>query len=926
MRKKITIILIAICYLGLVAKAQTPYMLKNFCPSNCSGGPSGLLYIDSTLFFSSQVSNYTTQLCKSDGTSGGTVMIRNIGSYNPQPYSLTNVNGKLFFSADTLNLGRELWKSDGTASGTIMIKDINSGAGHAFPNGNTSFINLNGILIFVADDGVNGVELWKSDGTTAGTVLIKDINPGSPSSKIQNFINVNGTLFFTADNGTNGQELWKSNGTTAGTVMVKDINPTGDGVIHDNYSFQYHYFMNVNNVLFFRANDGTTGGELWKSDGTDAGTVLVKEICAGNSASSSVQYFVTYNNNLFFSAYDGSETGMWKSDGTSGGTIKISSISISTIPIISNGMLFFQSSGELWKSDGTGAGTLLVKDIITSGSSEPDKLTNVNDTLYFVALKQNTGRVLYKSDGTSAGTMTVEVNPQTINPDFLTNLNGVLFFSGYNDTYGAELWALNTVPTTVAPIAPTFLSAYAVSSSQIDLSWTDNSMNENKFIIERSPNGTNGWLIIDSVLTNYVSYSNIDLTPNTSFYYRILAKNNIGSSAYSDIANATTYSVTPPADPTNLILTGIKTTPLGKIKLDWTDNSNDESNFVVQRSTDSTYWSTQEILSQNSVSYIDSNLFQGTYFYKIIAYNQIGASGYSNVVKIKIFYPPAPTAPSNLSINVIKNTVEGKIEISWTDNSTNENGFIISRMKDSIWSSLVYDTVLANVTTYVDSVLPGGTYFYYVDSYNNDGRSYSWSYVKGTIIDTVAPATPTNLTLTPLRLVAGAVLKSIRLNWDDNSSNEDGFKVERSSDGNSGWFQTGNVTSNITTFTDTGLAPSTVYYYRVLAYNATGNSSYSDTVSVSTLTAINTLKEDIVSSTVYPNPFKHSSTLVISTEQKIFRNTELALFNMEGVKVKHLPIFSNETVIEREQLPVGMYFYTITNKKGMLSSGKIVLQ
>jgi ELWxxDGT repeat protein len=141
-----------------------------------------------------------------------------------------NIGDTVYFTADDRKYGRELWKSDGTAAGTVMVKDIRSGdVNYHFMSSNPKFLtNVNGTLYFTADDGTNGRELWKSNGTAAGTVMVKDIRSGDVnyhfmSSDPANLTNVNGTLYFTADDGTNGTELWKSNGTVAGTTLVKDI-------------------------------------------------------------------------------------------------------------------------------------------------------------------------------------------------------------------------------------------------------------------------------------------------------------------------------------------------------------------------------------------------------------------------------------------------------------------------------------------------------------------------------------------------------------------------------------------------------------------------------------------------------------------------------------------------------------------------------
>src|SRR5205823_1022287 len=161
--------------------------------------------------------------------------------------NLTNVNGRLFFTADDGTGGRELWQSDGTAAGTVLVKDINPGGAGSSPG---SLTNVNGTLLFTADDGTGARELWKSDGTAAGTaagtVLAKDINTGNAGSNPSNLTNVNGTLFFTANYWWEGWELWKSDGTAAGTTLIKDFNP-GD-------PFYYTYpsqLTNVNGTLFF---------------------------------------------------------------------------------------------------------------------------------------------------------------------------------------------------------------------------------------------------------------------------------------------------------------------------------------------------------------------------------------------------------------------------------------------------------------------------------------------------------------------------------------------------------------------------------------------------------------------------------------------------------------------------------------------------
>lgn len=145
----------------------------------------------------------------------------------------------LFFTSYHDGHGQELWKSDGTAARTMMVKDIIPGVGSSSPK---SLVNVNGILFFTAGE-ENRPKLWKSDGTAGGTRLVKDINPDSDYGTPHNLTNVDGTLFFRADDGLHGYELWKSDGTEEGTVMVKDINPGSDSSSMDSLT-------EVNDTLF----------------------------------------------------------------------------------------------------------------------------------------------------------------------------------------------------------------------------------------------------------------------------------------------------------------------------------------------------------------------------------------------------------------------------------------------------------------------------------------------------------------------------------------------------------------------------------------------------------------------------------------------------------------------------------------------------
>ena len=189
-------------------------------------------------------------------TPGSPYMVKDINTSSSSresssPSVITAVGSQVYFSAFDPRIGTELWKSNGTANGTLLVKDINA-AGSSLP---VSMLALDGALYFSADDGIHGRELWKSDGTSAGTVLIKDVNP-SGSSSPSGLIAVNGVVYFMADDGVHGNELWRSDGTEGGTALVKDINPNAGALLSPWYSPP---LVPAGGSIYFVADDGLDG-------------------------------------------------------------------------------------------------------------------------------------------------------------------------------------------------------------------------------------------------------------------------------------------------------------------------------------------------------------------------------------------------------------------------------------------------------------------------------------------------------------------------------------------------------------------------------------------------------------------------------------------------------------------------------------------
>jgi ELWxxDGT repeat protein len=228
-------------------------------------------------------------------------------------FDLTNVNGTLFFVGTTPANGDELWKSDGTAAGTTMVKDINVTPAEDENCDCEELTNVNGTLFFAATDGTHGMELWKSNGTPAGTTMVADLNTSlvDPDSSPAKLTNVGGTLFFTADDGTGGRELWKSDGTDPGTTRVQDINATPAA------GSDPEELTEVGGTVFFSADDGNSGRELWKTVGPDySSATMVANINSTAGQGSNPYSLADFGGTLFFAADDGTHgSELWKSNG-----------------------------------------------------------------------------------------------------------------------------------------------------------------------------------------------------------------------------------------------------------------------------------------------------------------------------------------------------------------------------------------------------------------------------------------------------------------------------------------------------------------------------------------------------------------------------------------------------------------------------------
>jgi chitodextrinase len=276
------------------------------------------------------------------------------------------------------------------------------------------------------------------------------------------------------------------------------------------------------------------------------------------------------------------------------------------------------------------------------------------------------------------------------------------------------------------PADPTGLSATALSSSSIELTWTDNSSDEDGFDIYRSLSSGSGYSELDTVGANVESYTDDGLDPDTTYYYRVYAYNSYGDSDYTYDYATTDPTGSPPADPTGLSATVLSSS---SIYLSWTDNSSDEDGFDIYRSLSSgSGYSELDTVGANVESYTDDGLDPDTtYYYRVYAYNSYGDSDYAYDYATTDPTGSPPADPTGLSATALSSS---SIQLTWNDNSSDEDGFDIYRSLSSGSGYSEIDTVDPNVESFIDDGLdPDTTYYYRVYAYNSYGDSdYTYDY------------------------------------------------------------------------------------------------------------------------------------------------------------------------------------------------------
>lgn len=449
------LLLIALCGVLTTLNAQSFQLVKNLYEKTESilyDYDAGMTYFDGKLYFTS----YYGDIVVSDGTSSGTQIVSTLGMQKMTALSFHKnrfvpMGNKLYYK----NRRNELCVTDGTTNGTYVVADIH-------PTDSTNQYGVATImgatsdkLFFAGNDGVNGFELWVSDGTANGTRMIKDFAPGlvgffNTTSKHHIGTILDDKLYFFANDRTNGWEPWVSDGTEAGTFMLINSNPTGHcsdlmATTYGGYGASEMKFFSYKNAVYFIAYRG-----VYKTDGTTAGTTL--ELSGANYNANQMISMCVFDNQLFFEQINAGNRLLTKSDGTLAGTVVVGTMSGS----MARG--FQEFNGELYFRCKKGSSSN--NDYIAKlAGSTIDSLTRTTSGFfnYSVDIVQPIGNdFLYMGDYYNHAIYRYNNGANTLaNPEFTSTYDNLLstpigtFAIGTNSSYGYELWKWSDTATDI---------------------------------------------------------------------------------------------------------------------------------------------------------------------------------------------------------------------------------------------------------------------------------------------------------------------------------------------------------------------------------------------------------------------------------------------------------------------------------------------
>jgi predicted phage tail protein len=402
--------------------------------------------------------------------------------------------------------------------------------------------------------------------------------------------------------------------------------------------------------------------------------------------------------------------------------------------------------------------------------------------------------------------------------------------SGFSN-YSAEASATTPVPPPPVPGAPTDLSAAAVDTSTIDLSWTASAGVVDGYYIERSLAPGSGFAPVDTVAGGVTVFQDTDLESGTTYYYRVRGRNISGFSDYSAEASATTPVPPPPVPgaPTDLSAVATDTST---IDLSWTASGGVVDGYHIERSlTSGSGFVAVDTVAGGVTVFQDTSLESGTtYYYRVRGRNVSGFSSYSVEASATTpgVPPPVPGAPSDLSAVAVDTST---IDLNWTASAGVVDGYHVERSLTPGSGFVAVDTVAGGVTVFQDSGLQSGTTYYYrVRGRNVSGFS---DYSAEASATTLTPPPP--IPGAPTDFAAVAIdTSTIDLSWTASAGVVDGYHIERSLTPGSGFSPVDTVAGGATVFQDTGLESGTTYYYRVRGRNVSGFSDYSAEASATT--------------------------------------------------------------------------------------------